>query len=239
MSFVVDDEARRRIPAKANKRKYSMANGSKPTKQPGNEEERIVQFPGPNDLDDIGSLFEPDLGDPITESAILNIPIGKPRDFFRTHPDKAYRRRTTIYIHKPEGVVDTQYFIVSPAMQAMQCFLEEARPCNLVVIVDRTGSPRFWPIPLPRDGEHDFVAWQTAREVVRRGIACWVRPVWVKRAYVAREALEGYAPDPDWAKLPPYDVMVRKAFGENGVIRDEQHPMYQELRGAKPNDALD
>src|SRR6266568_1430705 len=86
------------------------------------------------DLDDIGRLFEPDLGDPITESAILNVPIGKPRDFFRTHPDRTYRRRTTIYTHKPEGVVETQYFIVAPAMQGL---IDEARPCNLVVIVDR------------------------------------------------------------------------------------------------------
>jgi hypothetical protein len=158
--------------------------------------DRVVPFPeqhGPDDAKDIEGLFEPDMGDPITELAILNVPVGKPKDFFRTHPDKAYRRRVNLYTHKPEGVVETQYFIVDPAMSGL---IDEARPCNLVVIVDRTGSPRFWPISLPRDGEHDFVAWQTAREIVRRGLDRWVRAVWVKSAYVAREAQEGYAPEP-------------------------------------------
>jgi hypothetical protein len=214
-----------------------MAEDAKRDKK-SDDEDRVVKFPeqhGPDDADDIARLFEPDMGDPITETAILNIPIGKPKDFFRTHPDKTFRRRATIYAHKPEGVVETQYFIVDPAMQG---FVDEARPCNLVVIVDRVGSPRFWPVSLPRDGEHDFVAWQTARAVVRIGLDRWVRPVWVKRAYVAREAQEGYAPDPDWSKLPPYDDLIRKAFGEHGVIRDEQHPIYKALCGARP-DALD
>jgi hypothetical protein len=191
----------------------------------------------PADLDDISQLFEPDLGDPITERAILDVPIGKSKTFFRTHPDKLYRRRTTILTHQPEGVIEKQYFIVAPAMQGL---IEEARPCNLVVIIDRVGNPRFWPIPLPREGEHDMVAWQTAREVVRRGLERWVRPVWVKRTYVVKYAQEGYAPDPDWSKLPPHDDLVRKAFGEHGVIHNEDHPMYKELCGARPeSDALD
>jgi hypothetical protein len=190
----------------------------------------------PEDAKDIAGLFEVDHGDPITEMAILNIPIGKPKDFFRTHPDKLYRQRATLYTHKPEGVVETQYFLVAPAMQAFMA--EDARPCNLVVVVDRAGCPRFWPIPLPRDGEHDFVAWSTAREVVRRGIDRWVRPVWVKRAYVVREAQQGYAPDPDWSKLPSYHELVRKAFGEQGVIENDQHPVYRALVGSRPDDEL-
>jgi hypothetical protein len=199
--------------------------------------ENVVKFTVPEDAKDIARLFEPGIGDPITETAILNIPVGKPRDFFRTHPDKLYRQRATLYTHKPEGVVETQYFLVDPAMQSLMA--EDARPCNLVVVIDRTGCPRFWPIPLPRDGEHDFVAWSTAREVVRRGIDRWVRPVWVKRAYTVREASEAYAPDPDWSKLPPYLDLVRKALGEHGIIRDEQHPIYRALVGSRPEDALD
>jgi hypothetical protein len=206
-------------------------------------EEKVVQFQPvvetPADAADIGRLFEPDLDDPITETQILNIPIGKPKTFFRTHPDKLYRRRTMVYVHQPEGVVEKQHFIVDPVMQNLMA--EEARFCNLILTVDRAGSPRFWPIPVPRDGEHDMACWSTAREVARQGIDQWVRPVWMKRAYVAKPAQPGYAPDPDWSKLPSYEDMIRRAVGEAGIIRDEDHAVYKDLCGAKPDggNALD
>jgi hypothetical protein len=194
----------------------------------------VKDQPDVADAADIGGLFISGGGDPITEQAILSVPIGKPREFFRTHPDPACRRHVHIYIHEPEGTVEKQFFIVSPAMVGL---IDEARLCQLVLLVDRAGLPRFWPVGLPKEGGHDIVAWQTAREVVRCGIYRWVRPVWVKRAYVVRFASEGYAPDPDWTKLPPYDDLVKRAFGEHGIIRNEEHYIYKSL-GETRSDAL-
>ena len=60
----------------------------------------------------------------------------------------------------------------------------------------------------------------------------WVRMVWSKRSYLTRDALPGYAPDPDWGKLPAFNELVKAAFGPHGVIQDTAHPIYRELMGA-------
>ena len=54
-----------------------------------------------------------------------------------------------------------------------------------------------------------------------------------------RSALEGYAGEPDWEKLPPFDRLVELGFGAHGVIRDEAHAAYRDhVLGAakKPSD---
>jgi hypothetical protein len=182
-----------------------------------------------SDAADIEALWlDPALGDGIVDAHYHNIPVGKPRDFFRTHPDPAYRRRTEIYTHKVEGVIDTTHYILAPAMRGM---LDEARPCTLVTVVYRDGSPRLWPIPFPRDGERDNEAWISARNAAKNGMEKWTKLVWVRRAHMTRDAHLGYAPDPDFKKLPPFNELVRLAFGEHGVIRDTSHPIYRELLG--------
>jgi hypothetical protein len=60
----------------------------------------------------------------------------------------------------------------------------------------------------------------------------WVKLSWNKGRYKTRDALPGYAPDPDWSKLPPFDELVRLAFGEHNVISDDKHPIVLELLGA-------
>ena len=63
----------------------------------------IVPSP-PHDALDIEALWlDPALGDGLTDTSWHAIPVGKPRDFFRVHPDPDFRRRTEIYAHKIEG----------------------------------------------------------------------------------------------------------------------------------------
>src|SRR5215472_9986507 len=60
----------------------------------------------PSDALDLSDLWlDPGLGDGITESVRHSIPLGKPRDFFRMHPDPAYRRLVEIYKHKTEDAI--------------------------------------------------------------------------------------------------------------------------------------
>jgi hypothetical protein len=70
----------------------------------------------------------------------------------------------------------------------------------------------------------------------------WVRLVWARgNGYLTREAQDGYAPEPDWGRLPPYSKLVVLGFGEHGIIRDRDHPIYRDLFGMaqKPdNDGL-
>jgi hypothetical protein len=86
-----------------------MANGTKRTKQSSlklvseEQPEQPELSHVPEDAIDIASLLEPELGDAITEATMLTIPIGKPKDFFRTHPDKSYRPQAMICTHKAKA----------------------------------------------------------------------------------------------------------------------------------------
>jgi hypothetical protein len=196
-----------------------------------------LKKPPPQDALDIDSLWlDPALGDGLVDVHYHDIPVGKPRDFFRINPDPAYRRLTEIYVHKVEGQIEEQTYIIAKAMQGV---IEEARRCTLVTVVYRDGSPRLWALKLPKDGERDNDAWITARAAAKVAMGKWVKLVWQRRAYMTREAQPGYAPEPDWSKLPSFDELVRLAFGEYGVVRDKNHRIVLDLFGAPPQKASD
>jgi hypothetical protein len=159
---------------------------------------------------------------------LQSIIVDKPKTYFRVHPDPAYRRRTEAYVHKIEGEIGTTLYVLGPKMKGM---LEEARPCILVTCIYRNGTPRLWPIMLPREGERDNAAWSSARSSARTAMGKWVKLVWSGGSYQTRDAQPGYAPEPAWEKLPPYNDLVTLGLGPHGVIRDTSHPIYRELMG--------
>jgi hypothetical protein len=184
----------------------------------------------PGDAIDISELWlDPALGDGLTEIHRHHVPVGKPKDFFRTVPDPAYRRLVEIYTHKPEGQIEEQSYIIAKSMQGA---IPEARRCTLITVVHRDNSIRLWPLKLPNEGERDNEAWATARAAAKEGMDSWVKVVWLRSAYQTRVAQRGYAPDPDWSKLPPFDELVRLAFGEHGMIHDHDHRIVRDLFGA-------
>jgi hypothetical protein len=189
----------------------------------------------PPDAVDFDSLWEDQkLGDGIVDSHFHTVPIGRPKDFFRTHPNRDYRRRCEIYTHKVEGVIGETEYLLAPSMKGR---IPEARPCSLVAVMYRDGTPRLWPLKFARDGENDNDAWRAQRAAAKTGITKWVKLLWVSRAYMTRDAPEGYAPDPDWSKLGSFNDLVKAAFGENGVIQDTDHPIYRELFGTSKRPA--
>jgi hypothetical protein len=191
----------------------------------------------PADAADIADLFlDTGLGDGLTEAVLHSVPVGKPKDFFRTHPDPEYRRHAEVYTHKPQGSIDEQTYVIARSMRGL---IDEARPCLLTTVIYRDGTLRLWPLKQPKEGEHDNDAWSTARNAAKKGLDKWVKLVWVRRAYSTREATNGYAPDPDWSKLPSYVDILRLAFGEHGIIRNKSHPIYRELFGAPAEKAAD
>jgi hypothetical protein len=189
-----------------------------------------------SDASDLSDLWlDPALGDGLTNVCWGDIPVGKPKDFFRVCPHPDYRRRAEIYTHKPEGQIEEQNFILAKPMWGR---IQEARACTLVVCVYRDGSLRLWALRSPRSDEKDNDAWKSARAAAREAMGGdWVRIVWVRRAYQIRRAQPGYAPDPDWSKLPPFDELINLAFGAQGIIRDTNHPIYRDLIGGAPQKA--
>ena len=200
------------------------------TSKDANGQDKNAYTPPP-DLSDIDALWiKTDQGDPLTTTVTLHkVPVGKPKDFFRTVPDKTYREKTEIYVHKPENTIDETTYIIGPTLRGQ---IAEAQPCLLICVVDRAGNPRLWPIKLPKDDGKDNAAWSTSR-IARTGLTRWVRAVWggTSTGFAERCAEPGYAPDPDFSKLAPFNDLVRAGFGEHGIIRDRMHPIYRDLFG--------
>ena len=186
----------------------------------------------PEDALDIDSLWlDPALGDGLINVHYHNIPVDKPKNFFRVNPDPAYRRLTEIYVHKVEDQIEEQTYIVDKSMRGV---IDEVRRATLVTVVYRDGSPRLWPLKQPKEGDKDIEAWSSARSAAKTAQTRWVKLVWKKGRYVTRDALPGYAPEPEWDKLPPYMDLVRLGFGEHCIIRTRDHPIARALLGAAP-----
>ncbi len=128
-------------------------------------------------------------------------------------------------------MIEDEYFALCGDMKGI---LEEAAPFSLVTCIYRDGTPRLWPVRMAKDGERDNEAWTSARAAAREGINNWVKLLWVGRAFTWRVAKPGYAPNPDWSKLPSFEELLVKAFGPKGIIRDTSHPVYRNLIGDKP-----
>ena len=94
-----------------------------------------LQIGMPEDAQDYESLWlNPALGDGIVDVHYHKMTVDKPKDFFRVHPDKDYRRRAEIYTHKPEGAIEEVHYILAPSMHGQ---IPEARPCTLVTVIYR------------------------------------------------------------------------------------------------------
>ena len=93
---------------------------------------------------------------------------------------------------------------------------------------------RLWPLKLPKDGEKDNNAWVSARAAARSAMERWVKVVWKREGYLTRDAQAGYAPEPNYKTLPSFNELITAAFGEQGIIRDQNHPIVKNLFGAPP-----
>jgi hypothetical protein len=188
--------------------------------------------PPPSDATDLADLWlDSSLGDGLTNPRLTTVPTGKPKSFFRVIADPTYRRLTEVYVHKVDGQIEEQTYLVDGPMRGV---IDEARRATLVTCVFRDGSVQLWALKQPNEGEKDNEAWISARDAARTAMDRWVRLVWKRRSYMTRDAEKGYAPDPDLSKIPPFDELVRLAFGEAGIIRDRNHPIYRDLFGVAP-----
>jgi hypothetical protein len=184
------------------------------------------------DAVDIASLWlDPGHGDVLAETHHHSIAVGKPKGFFRMHPDPAYRRICEMYTHKIEGQIDETYYLIAEPMQGV---LDEAQRCVLATVIDRTGKLRLWPLKLPKSDGRDNEAWSSARSAARTAMTKWVKLKWNGQTYETRDAQPGYAPEPNYSKTPPFDELVLLGFNKNNIISNTDQPVVRDLLGAAP-----
>ena len=64
----------------------------------------------------------------------------------------------------------------------------------------------------------------------------FVKLEWIRKRYITHDAKPGYAPEPDWKKVPSLDELIKIAFGEYGIINDANHPVFRDAEGEAPAD---
>jgi hypothetical protein len=115
----------------------------------------------------------------------------------------------------------------------------EARPAILTTCVSRDGSITLWPLKRPREDESDQIAWSTAMDAAREAMKYWIKLRWRGGRYEFRRAPRGFAL-PDWTKLISTDEQIKIAFGSQGIIRNQDHPVYRgEVLGEQEDDGDD
>ena len=172
------------------------------------------EFAAPEDAKDLDFLWvDPGLGDGITTTNFHTVPVDKPKNFFRTHPDPAYRRRTEIYTHKVEGVIGEQHYIVAPAMRGRSKRRGRARSYRRL--------PRryaaLWPIKFPRTAS-TTTKLDVARVGSQGGMDGWVKLVWVTRSYQTRK------PSPATLPIPTGEAPAVRRTGEARLRCARDHP---------------
>src|SRR5262245_61464446 len=180
---------------------------------------------------DIKSLYwSTGIGDPLAQTGVGVVFVGRPTGYFRVDTRVEYRKWCELLTFKAEGAIEKQLFIIAPRMRGM---IDDARRTLLVTAVDRVGNPMLIPLTYPKDDERDFIAWSSMREVAKAAQTNWVKARWAgsNAGFAPKVADPGFAPDPDFSKLPPFEELMERAFKGQSIIHDESHAVYREVMG--------
>lgn len=157
---------------------------------------------------------------------INRIPVRKPgkQEFFRTHPDAAYRMDAGIITVKEDDAV----YAVTGEMQEELADLVEA--VTIYTIVTRQGTVMLWPVRLPgADGKsHD--AWSSSHAAAELATGNWTRIQWNLHlgAYDTYQAT-GIAVEPSWPTLE-FAELLKIGF-QGKLIDSVDHLAIRKLRG--------
>lgn len=161
-----------------------------------------------------------------SKKILVNVPVGKPpkEKFFRSHPSPDMVFDGLLVEDKRTGV----HHLAGPAVADILGKL--ARPTRLHTAIDRGDNPFLVPIPLPDESGQRNPWHESMSRAIELAKDRWIRVSADKRSgtYEVFEAL-GVLPEPTWPDLT-MEELVEKAF-PGRIIRDEHHPVVQELLG--------
>lgn len=161
---------------------------------------------------------------------LTHVRVGKPKksSFFRVQPDVSFRLPVSV-IEDQSGGMKEEY-LVMPNIAAE--YAEETTPKLLVLCVDKMGVPFLW--LAPRIDESSLMRTNLWHETALKGLDL-AQTKWVRLAANMHEGCynlhsAGTEPDPVWPDLTMAQL-IELGFGEDKVIRDDQHPIIRKLLG--------
>jgi hypothetical protein len=187
---------------------------------------------------------KPEIPDPFDPEAYRTPPEGEPGsgvearptklkvrnpkkvEFFRCHPTLRLKASALV---KEDGF-DKLYYLAKPAVAAVNA--GEFRQFELCLCTNRDGTLFVWPIPQPSESGRTNEWSVSARDGAHQALTRWVRlkPDQANGQYVVLTA-RSHIPDPVWPPTMTLRDMIARAFGEGGIIGDEDHPEMKALRG--------
>jgi hypothetical protein len=158
---------------------------------------------------------------------ITHIPVRKPSktEWFRTHPDPAYRLQTNVL--EIRGEHGSEIFLVPPYMA--QDLVGEITPVIINTAITRQNVLFVWPIRLP-DPDRPLAWHTTALEAAKRAQSKWMR-MYANMSMGAYELMEATADlsEPNWPDLQFKEILAI-AFGGR-MIDGPDHPAVKLLQG--------
>ena len=169
----------------------------------------------------------PDYG---VEKLLTAVPIRKPgpREFFRSHPDPAYRRDVELFERKASR--DSEFYLVHKRVEHL--FLGELSAVRLITTINKHGTLFLCPLRIYDEGNTRFERlFSTAMQAVQKSETCWTRRVYNSDlgGYEVTFA-KGDLGEPTWPEQS-FRELYRIAFDHNRLIDSDQHPVVKELRG--------
>jgi hypothetical protein len=164
---------------------------------------------------------------PTADKKLIAVRKPRPREFFRSHPDPAFRRDIELYEYKGK---ETELYVVHRDVEHL--FEGETIPVRLITSINKTGVVFLSPIRIWEDESRWSKIFHTAMNVVKESETTWVRRIYNQDAggYEWRAAL-GDLGEPQWG-----DRTFKAIFGaafDGKVINSAEHAVVQELRGQK------
>ncbi len=156
---------------------------------------------------------------------LTTVDVRKPKaqEWFRVHPDPAWRLQTTILQLKEER----ESYLIEPNLRIE--LWDEILPIVLYTAVTREGEVFLWPVRLPRDGRMDkFI--ETDLTAAKIAEVKWVRRYWVPELKSHKVlAAKNLSENPVWPEAG-FTELLKTAFRDR-FIQDINDPVIKKLRG--------
>jgi hypothetical protein len=200
----------------------------------------IVQAPPADDEDDDFSAFDVEsmLATPITgedlgeKVAVLRLPVRKPRsavDYFRAHPDEAYRREVMLLEVKRKDTYSPDYYVLDRQIHDEVRGRKGVAVFTVALAMSFEGELFLWPIRRA-SGPARSLCEQDLADAIRRSFTDWVQVVWLREKF--RWEIWRYTgklpAEPVWP-TEPFTKILKRSF-EGRCISDPNHELLCEKK---------